>query len=175
VLGALVDGQDEYYNQTHDGDSTKQYAQKIISDAGKQNGLYWKVTGGQADSPIGPLVAFATGEGYSGEHDTAQPFHGYFYRTLTGRGANAKSGAKSYIVNGKMTSGFAFVAYPAQYRVSGIMTFLVDQTGVIYEKDLGPQTAEAVKAMVAYNPDKTWVVSQIPAVEMATESVDDQP
>jgi hypothetical protein len=173
VLGALVDGQNEYYNQTHDGDSTKQYAQKIISDAGKQNGLYWKVAGGQAESPIGPLVAFATGEGYGGEHDTPQPFHGYFYRTLTGRGPNAKGGTKSYIVNGKMTSGFAFVAYPAEYRVSGVMTFLVDQTGVIYEKDLGPQTAEAEKAMVAFNPDKTWVMSQIP--DVATESADDQP
>ena len=172
VLGALVDGQDEYYNATHDGDSTKQYAPKIISDPGKQNGLYWKVAEGQPESPIGPLVAFATGEGYGGEK--AQPFHGYFYHSLTGQGANVKGGAKSYIVNGKMTNGFAFVGYPAEYRVSGVMTFLVDQAGVIYEKDLGPQTADLAKAMTAYDPDKTWVVSQVPDVETATDSGDDQ-
>ena len=101
-------------------------------------------------------MAYATGEGYGGQHDTPQPFHGYYYRTLTAQGANVKGGAKSYIVDGKMTGGFAFVAYPAEYRNSGVMTFVVNQDGTVYEKDLGPKTADLAKQMKAYNPDKTW-------------------
>jgi len=158
VCGVLADAQDEYFSQTHDGDSVKQYAQKFASDPGKQNGLYWKAAEGQPESPVGPLVAYATGEGYGGEKDAAQPFHGYFYRMLKAQGANVKGGAKSYLVDGKMTGGFAFVAYPAEYRNSGVMTFLVDTQGVIYEKDLGPKTAEIAAAMTAFNPDKTWRV-----------------
>ncbi len=156
VSGVLADAQDEYFSQTHDGDSVKQYAQKFASDPGKQNGLYWKAAEGQPESPVGPLVAYATGEGYGGKQDKPQPFHGYFYRMLKAQGANAKGGAKSYIVDGKMTGGFAFVAYPAEYRNSGVMTFLVDTQGVIYEKDLGPKTADIAAAMKAFNPDKTW-------------------
>jgi hypothetical protein len=156
VCDALADAQSEYFSQTHDGDPVKQYAQKVISDPGKQNGLYWKVAEGEPESPIGPLVAYATGQGYGGQHDTPQPFHGYFYRILTAQGANVKGGAKSYIVDGKMTGGFAFVAYPAEYRNSGVMTFVVGQDGTVYEKDLGPQTADLAKQMKAYNPDKTW-------------------
>jgi len=156
VCDALADAQDEYFSQTHDGDSVKQYAQKVISDPGKQNGLYWKTAEGETESPIGPLVAYATGQGYGGQHDTPQPFHGYYYRMLTAQGANAKGGAKSYIVDGKMTGGFAFVAYPAEYRNSGVMTFVVGPDGTVYEKDLGPQTADLAKQMKAYNPDKTW-------------------
>src|SRR5271165_5332078 len=156
VCDALADAQDEYFSQTHDGDPVKQYAQKVISDPGKQNGLYWKTAEGETESPIGPLVAYATGQGYGGQHDTPQPFHGYYYRMLTAQGANAKGGAKSYIVDGKMTGGFAFVAYPAEYRNSGVMTFVVGQDGTVYEKDLGPQTADLAKQMKAYNPDKTW-------------------
>ncbi len=129
-----------------------------MSAPGQQNGLYWKTAEGEPESPIGPLVAYATEKGYGGEHDTPQPFHGYFFHTLTAQGANVKGGAKSYIVDGKMTGGFAFVAWPAEYRNSGVMTFLVDQDGTIYEKDLGPQTADLVKQMKAYNPDKTWKV-----------------
>src|SRR5271166_3346011 len=158
VCDALADAQDEYFSQTHDGDPVKQYAQKVISDPGKQNGLYWKTAEGETESPIGPLVAYATGQGYGGQHDTPQPFHGYYYRMLTAQGANAKGGAKSYIVDGKMTGGFAFVAYPAEYRNSGVMTFVVDTQGVIYENDLGPKTAEIAAAMTAFNPDKTWRV-----------------
>ena len=158
VCGVLADAQDEYFSQTHDGDSVKQYAQKFASDPGKQNGLYWKAAEGQPESPVGPLVAYATGEGYGGKKDAPQPFHGYFYRMLKAQGANAKGGAKSYIVDGKMTGGFAFVAYPAEYRNSGVITFLVDTQGVIYEKDLGPKTAEIAAAMTAFNPDKTWRV-----------------
>lgn len=150
VCDALADAQDEYLSQK------QEYAQKIISDPGQQNGLYWKVAEGGTESPIGPLVAYATGQGYGGQHDTPQPFHGYYYLMLTAQGANAKGGAKSYIVDGKMTGGFAFVAYPAEYRNSGVMTFIVDQDGTVYEKDLGPQTADLAKEMKAYNPDKTW-------------------
>ena len=159
VCHALADAQNEYFSQTHDGDSVNQYAQKVISDAGKQNGLYWKVAEGETESPIGPLVAYATGKGYGGQHDTPQPFHGYYYRMLTAQGANAKGGAKSYIVDGKMTGGFAFVAYPAEYRNSGVMSFTVDQDGTVYEKDLGPQTADFASQMKTYNPDKTWKVA----------------
>src|SRR5271165_4614629 len=156
VCDVLADAQDEYFSQTHDGDSVPQYAQKFASDPGKQNGLYWKAAEGQPESPVGPLVAYATGEGYGGKKDAPQPFHGYFYRMLKAQGANAKGGAKSYIVDGKMTGGFAFVAYPAEYRNSGVMTFVIDQDGTVYEKDLGPQTADLAKQMKAYNPDKTW-------------------
>jgi hypothetical protein len=159
VSNALAGAQDEYFNQKHE------YAQKIISDPGQQNGLYWKTAEGEPESPIGPLVAYATAHGYGGQHDTPQPFHGYFYHTLKAQGANVKGGAKSYIVDGKMTGGFAFVAWPADYRNSGVMTFLVDEDGVIYEKDLGPKTAELANAMTAYNPDKTWK-----AVESGSDS-----
>ena len=150
VCDALADAQDEYFSQK------QEYAQKVISDPGKQNGLYWKTAEGETESPIGPLVAYATGEGYGGQHDTPQPFHGYYYRVLTAQGVNVKGGAKSYIVDGKMTGGFAFVAYPAEYRNSGVMTFVVNQDGTVYEKNLGPQTADLAKQMKAYSPDKTW-------------------
>lgn len=147
VSEALADAQNEYFGQK------QEYAQKIISDAGQQNGLYWKVAEGGTESPIGPLVAYATREGYGNK---AQSFHGYFFCVLTAQGANAKGGAKNYVVDGKMTGGFAFVAWPAEYRNSGVMTFLIDQNGVVREKDLGPKTADIVKAMTTYNPDKTW-------------------
>jgi hypothetical protein len=168
VCDALVDGQQDYFQQTHDGDTVQQYAQHFISSEGKQNGLYWKVAEGQPESPIGPLVAYATGEGYGGKHDTPQPFHGYYFRILTAQGANATGGAKNYLVDGKMTGGFAFVAYPAEYRNSGVMTLLVDQSGIVYQKDLGANTAEVAKKMTAYNPDKTWVTAEVP--EQAEET-----
>jgi len=150
VCIALADAQNEYFGQK------KEYAQHVVSDPGQQNGLYWKAAEGEPESPIGPLVAYATSKGYGGEHDTPQPFYGYYYRTLTAQGANVKSGAKSYIVDGKMTGGFAYVAWPAEYRNSGVMTFLVGPDGIVYQKNLGPKTADLAKAMTAYNPDKTW-------------------
>jgi hypothetical protein len=153
VCRALADAQDEYFSQKHE------YAQHVMSDEGQQNGLYWKAAEGEPQSPIGPLVAFATRKGYGGEHDTPQPFYGYYYHTFTAQGANVKGGAKSYIVDGKMTGGFAYVAWPAEYRNSGVMTFLVDANGVVYQKDLGAKTADVAKAMTAYNPDPTWVVA----------------
>jgi hypothetical protein len=154
VLNALVAGQQDYYEGTHDG-ATHQYAARILSTPDKQDGLYYKVAEGQPQSPIGPVVAYATNEGY-GKSDKPQPFHGYFYRTLKGQGANAAGGAKSYLVDGKMTAGFAFIAYPAEYRNSGVMTFLVDNNGVIYERDLGAHTPTLAPEITLFNPDKTW-------------------
>lgn len=155
VVAAMADAQAEYFSQRHDG--VKQYAQKFVSDEGKQNGLYWKSPEGQPKSPLGPLAAYAAAtEGFTPEAGKEQPFHGYFYRILTKQGAAAKVGAKDYIVNGKMTGGFAFVAYPEKYSDTGIMTFIVDQSGVVYEKNLGKDTLELAKAMTEFNPDKTW-------------------
>ena len=150
VCYALADAQDQYF------EAKQQYAQRIISEPGQQNGLYWKAAEGEPESPIGPLVAEATGEGYGGQHDTPQPFKGYFFKTLKAQGASAKGGAKNYIVDGKMTGGFAYVAWPAEYKNSGVMTFVIDKDGVVYEKNLGANTADLVKAMAAYNPDQTW-------------------
>jgi DUF2950 family protein len=149
----LADAQNEYFSQK------QQYAQHVVSDPGQQNGLYWKVAEGEPESPIGPLVAYATAKGYGDQHDTPQPYYGYFYHTLTAQGAHVKGGAKSYIVDGKMTGGFAYIAWPAEYRNSGVMTFLVGPDGVVYEKDLGPKTADLAKAITAYNPDKSWKVA----------------
>jgi Protein of unknown function (DUF2950) len=149
----LADAQDEYFSQK------QQYAQHVVSEPGQQNGLYWKAAEGEPESPIGPLVAFATARGYGGQHDTPQPFYGYYFHTLTAQGANVKGGAKSYIVDGKMTGGFAYLAWPAEYRNSGVMTFLVGPDGTVYEKDLGPKTADLAKAINAYNPDKTWKIA----------------
>jgi uncharacterized protein YegP (UPF0339 family) len=153
VCGVLAQAQLDYYSELHDGDTVHQYAQKILSDPDKQNGLYWKTPEGEPESPIGPLVAFANGEGYK---DKTEAFHGYYFRLLKSQGAKAPGGAKNYIVDGKMTGGFAFVAYPAVYKNSGVMTFLVDSKGVIYEKNLGPKTDELVKAVMSFNADSTW-------------------
>lgn len=153
----LVDAEKEYYAAPHDGDSVKQYAQHIFSDPGKQNGLYWQTASGAPESPIGPLVAMATSEGYV--HDPnlpQQPFEGYYFRILSAQGAKVHGGAKSYIVDGKMTRGFAVLAYPADYRSSGVMTFIVDQDGTLYQKDLGPKTEDIAKSLQAYNKDLTW-------------------
>jgi len=133
------------------------YAQKIFSDEGQHNGLYWKVAEGEPQSPIGPLVAWAVAEANAksrGEPPT--PYRGYYYHILTRQGKNGPGGAKSYVVNGKMTAGFAFVAYPAEYRSSGVMTFIVSEDGVVYQKDLGRKTEVLAKAMKEYNPDSTW-------------------
>ena len=157
VLEDLADAQSEYASGTHDGGSEGEFAQKILSDSGKQNGLYWETAEGQPESPIGPLVAKASAEGYKKDNgDNPIPFHGYYYKILTGQGRNASGGAKKYLVDGKMTNGFAFLAYPAEYRASGVMTFMINQDGIIVQKDLGSDTAKLASAMTDYNPDKTW-------------------
>ena len=156
VCGAVVDAQAQYLSQKHGG--LNQYAQKFISDAGEQNGLYWPEVQGQPRSPLGPLAADATSEGYKVDPSHHQPFHGYYFVMLDKQGPDAKGGAKDYIVDGKMRGGFAVVAYPAQYGDSGIMTFLVNQEGAIFQKDLGKNTAEVATAMTEFNPDKSWKV-----------------
>jgi hypothetical protein len=156
VMNAMADAQAQYLAQHHDG--IKQYAQKFVSDEGKQNGLYWKSAEGKPRSPLGPLVALASTEGFSPQAGKQQPFHGYFYRMLTKQGPDAKGEAKDYIVNGKMTGGFAFIAYPEKYGDTGIATFILNQNGILYDKDLGNSTTETATAITEFNPDKTWTV-----------------
>jgi Protein of unknown function (DUF2950) len=158
VCHAIVDGQKQYESQTHDGDTVKQYAPKIVSDPGKHNGLYWKVAAGEPQSPIGPLVAEAAAAGYTRKQGSGgpTPFHGYIYKHLNSQGPAAPGGAKDYTVDGKMTGGFAILAYPAEYRNSGVMTFMVNQDGIVYQKDLGPDTAKIAASMTQYNPDSSW-------------------
>ena len=165
VMEGLANAQQDYFQQLHDGSTVHQYAQRILSEEGKQNGLYWKVEPGQPESPIGPLVAHATAQGYGAAGGKPEPFHGYFYHTLKAQGPHARGGAKSYLVDGNMTGGFAFVAYPAEYRNSGVMTFLVDKDGVVFQKDLGPNTVEIGKSMTSCNPDKTWTTTGMPPDE----------
>jgi len=134
-----------------------EYAKQIYSDEGQHNGLYWKISDGEPQSPIGPLVASSVAEGYvTGKGTPAIPYRGYFFRFLMRQGKDASDGAKNYIVNGKMTEGFAFAAYPAEYRSSGVMTFIVNQDGTVYQKDLGEKTGALGKAMQEYNPDSSW-------------------
>jgi hypothetical protein len=153
----LVTAQIEYYSQLQDGNKIHQYAQTIASDKDRHNGLFWETADGEPESPIGPLLARAVGVGYGQpQQGENSPFHGYYYRILTRQGKIAGGGAKSYIVNGEMILGFAFVAYPAEYRSSGVMTFIVNQSGLIYQKDLGAQTTDLASAMNEYAPDETW-------------------
>jgi hypothetical protein len=134
-----------------------EYAKQVYSDEGQQNGLYWKASFGEPQSPIGPLVASAVAEGYAKDKAGRQtPYRGYLFHVLTRQGKSAPDGAKSYAVNGKMTKGFAFVAHPAEYRSSGVMTFIVNQDGIVYQKDLGKKTEALGKAMQEYNPDSSW-------------------
>ena len=152
VCQELVAAQKEYYVMQH-----SEYARQIFSDEGQRNGLYWEASDGEPQSPIGPLVASAVAEGYvKGKDAPSTPYRGYFFHSLARQGKDASGGSKSYIVEGKMTEGFAFVAYPAEYRSSGVMTFIVNQDGVVYQKDLGKKTETLGKAMQEYNPDSNW-------------------
>jgi hypothetical protein len=158
VALAYVDGQNEYAGKDRDGDGVLQYAGKLVSHAGRRDGLYWEAAPGEEASPLGPLFARATEEGYTlkKEGEKSAPYHGYYFRILKSQGNNAPGGEIDYLVNGKMTAGFGLVAYPAEYGVSGIMTFIVNQQGIVYEKDLGPKTEAIARAMKKYDPDKTW-------------------
>jgi hypothetical protein len=160
VCGAVAAAQAEYFSHPHDGEKTKQYAVKFISDPGKQNGLYWKSADGQSASPLGPLAASAASEGYSAKAEGHTAFHGYYFRMLKGQSDKAPGGAKDYVVNGKMTDGFAFVAYPAEYGNSGVMTFMINQDGVLLEKDLGKTTTETATAMSVFDPDAGWKIAE---------------
>jgi hypothetical protein len=163
VVRAYVQAQREYASQDRDGDEVLEYAQKIISSPGQKDGLYWSPDLNGELSPFGPLVAFAREKGYRSTNpdDPAAPapFHGYFYRILTRQGKDAPGGKYDYIINGNMIGGFAMVAYPAEYDVTGIMTFIVSQQGKVYQKDLGKDTTQIADAMEEYNPDKTWTLS----------------
>jgi hypothetical protein len=165
VTQELVAAEKEYFAAQHN-----EYAQKIFSSEGQHDGLYWKAAEGESPSPIGPLVAAAVAEGYTKGQDVAPtPYRGYYYRVLTRQGKNAAGGAKSYIVNGKMTDGFAFMAYPAEYRSSGVMTFIIGEEGVVYEKDLGKKTDVAAKSMKDYNPNSGWRKTDQQPEETAAE------
>jgi len=158
VCLAYVDAQREYAMKDQDGDGLLAYAQKVWSTKGKKDGLYWEAKEGEEQSPLGPGAARAVREGYTPRKpgDKPVPFHGYYYRILKAQGKNAPGGAYDYVVKGKMIGGFALVAYPAEFGSSGIMTFIVNHDGVVYEKDLGAETAKIASAMTKFDPDPTW-------------------
>jgi Protein of unknown function (DUF2950) len=158
VLETLINAQKEYASTTHDGEKLKHYATKVFSTDGKHDGLYWKTADNEPPSPIGPLLADASDEGYT--RKAGAPFHGYIFRLLTRQGPAAKGGARDYKVNGVMSRGVAFVAYPAEYRTSGVMTFIINQDGRAFQKDLGQDTAKVAEAISEYNPDKTWTPAE---------------
>jgi hypothetical protein len=152
---AAVDAQREYAMNDRDNDGLLEYAQKFLSDPGKKNGLYWQTKEGEDPSPLGEFVANARAEGYT-RKDKPVPYHGYYYRLLKAQGPNAPDGAYDYLVKGSMIGGFAVLAYPAEYGNSGVMTFMVNHDGVVYQKDLGRNTATTAKAMKKFDPDKSW-------------------
>jgi len=155
---AYVDAQREYVVKDRDGDGLFEYAQKLRSDPGKKNGLYWEAKASEGQSPLGPLFAAAQKKGYGAKAagDKPIPYHGYYYRILTAQGKSAPDGAYDYLVRGNMIGGFALVAYPAKYGSSGIMTLTVNHDGVVYEKNLGKNTEKAAQAMKLFNPDSAW-------------------
>jgi Protein of unknown function (DUF2950) len=160
LCGAIADAQAEYFSQLHDGATTKQYAAKFISDPGKQNGLSWKSADGKPEGPLAAVAASAGAAGYSTNPDALSAFHGYVFRMLKGQTDKAPAGAKEYLVGGKMVGGFALVAYPAEYGNSGVMTFIINQDGVLLQRDLGKITTEIASAMTEFDPsaDAGWKV-----------------
>ena len=164
VMRAYVQAQREYAGTDHDGDDVLEYAQRLVSSPGKHDGLYWPSDFDGEESPLGPLVAYAQVEGYSPElraEDEAErgPYHGYYFKIITGQGKHAPGGKYNYVTNGNMIGGFALVAWPAEYGDSGIMTFIVNQQGRVYQKDLGAQTSRLAKRIKAYDPDSSWTLS----------------
>ncbi len=154
---AYADAQKDYALMVGSKDGSQEYAQKFVSDPGKRNGLYWETSEGEEPSPLGVFMARARKEGVQpNKADKPVPYHGYYYKILTSQGANAPGGAKDYVVNGRMTGGFALIAHPAQYGVTGVMSFVVNQDGIVYEKNLGKDTAKTAHALKAFDPDKTW-------------------
>ncbi|MGA2427226.1 MAG: DUF2950 domain-containing protein [Candidatus Acidiferrum sp.] len=166
VCQELVAAEKEYHSSQHDV-----YAQKVFSDEGQHNGLYWKAADSEPQSPIGPLVAQAVVEGYASksEEGSHTPYRGYYFRVLTRQGKHAPGGEKNYVVDGKMTSGFALVAFPAEYRSSGVMTFIVGEDGVVYQKDLGKKTEVAARTLKEYDPNSTWQKTEDESQEAATD------
>jgi hypothetical protein len=157
VASAYGEAQEEYASVDRNGDGVREFAQRLASSEGQRDGLYWPVKDGEPESPMGPLVADAVAEGYAKSDDGEPvPYHGYFYRMLPGQGASAPGGAESYVVDGRMTGGYALLAYPAEYGNSGIMSFMINQQGMVFEKDLGEDTESLARAMEVYDPDTTW-------------------
>lgn len=160
VVLTFVDVQREYAMKDRDGDKILEYARRFRSEAGKKNGLYWQAKTGEEQSPLGPLAAQAQGEGYTaqgpGAGQTAVPYHGYYFKILEGQGKNAPGGAYSYVVNGNMIGGFALVGFPAEYGNSGVMTFIVNHNGKVFQKDLGTNTRSVAQGMKDFDPDKSW-------------------
>lgn len=155
---AYVDAQYKYASRGRDGDGKRAYAQKLRSTPGKHDGLFWEDVSGKDPSPLGPLFAEAEAEGYAMREEPAapRPYHGYLYRALVAQGPHAAGGARNYVRDGRMTGGFALIAYPAEHGSSGVMTFLVGPPGIVYQKNLGEKTAEAAAAITAYDPDESW-------------------
>jgi hypothetical protein len=157
ILREFVEAQEDYAAADPMRSGVRQYAQRMVSGKDKRDGLYWPAAANEAPSPLGEVAAAAVKEGY-GEADTSKPvpYHGYLYRILTAQGKNAPGGAKSYVVDGKMTGGFAFLAWPAEYGNAGIKTFVVNQQGLVFEKDLGPDTEKVAAGITKYDPDDSW-------------------
>jgi hypothetical protein len=162
VCRALYEAQKSYAASAHDGNPSGLYAQRFRSDPGTQNGLYWDAKPGEPESPAGALVAQATSEGYGATPDSGKPtpFHGYYYRIIKSQGAHARGGAKEYVQDGKMNGGFAIVAYPAEYRGSGVMTFIVSARGRVYEKDLSANSDQQATSLEVFDPDSSWKLTQ---------------
>ena len=156
VVRAIVDAQHDYSSEDRDKDGLRDYASKFISTKGKHDGLYWPTNAGEPQSPLGPLVGEAAAQGYKGAGGKPIPYHGYYYRMLTSQGKDAPGGARNYVAKGRLLGGFGVVAYPATYDNSGIMSFIVNQDGKVYQKDLGANTAATAQTMKVYNPDKSW-------------------
>ena len=156
VCRGVVAAQQDYAADGHDGQPAGLYAQKLLSDPGRRNGLFWEPAAGEPASPGGPFLAKASAENYVFKGGQPTPYHGYFYRLLTAQGPAAPGGAKSYLVDGGLVGGFALVAFPAEYRQSGVMTFIVGAAGVVYQKDLGPKTVDLSREMKEFNPDPSW-------------------
>jgi hypothetical protein len=156
ICRGFVDAQNEYAQEKHDDAKVNQYAQRIISTPGKHDGLAWKNADGTWGGPVGEGVAKAIEQGYSLPQGQPQPYHGYYFKVLKGQGPAARMGQMDFVVNGAMIGGFALAAAPAQYRVTGVKTFIVGPSGIVYEKDLGPDTLKRFQSMERYNPDKTW-------------------
>lgn len=156
VCRAVIQAERDYAKQGHDDNPSGVYARRIRSEPGKQNGLYWEPKDGEAISPAGPLLAEASEEGYEKAVSRRIPFHGYLYRILTAQGPSGPGGPKDYIVDGKMTGGVAVLAYPAEYRSRGVMTFIVNDNGIVFQKDLGTDTEQIAKGTKAFNPDSSW-------------------
>ncbi len=157
VCRAYVAAQREYASEDRDGSGVLKYAQRLVSHPGQKDGLYWPAAAGEEQSPFGPLMAQAAAEGYFPKKGAGrQPFHGYYYRILTRQGPAAPLGRYDYVINGSMIAGFAMIAWPAEYGNSGIMTFIVNHQGKVYQKDLGPQTEDVAPAITEYNPDASW-------------------